>query len=963
MIIMNRGKRLQLWNLLFYCLFIGRAFSGISLVQHFSEENNKGDTRFGFSVSGAGDVNNDGYDDVIVGAYAYDAFTGRSYIFFGGSPMDNIADVIVTGEGTNDRFGYSVSGAGDVNNDGYDDVIVGAYEYTSNTGRAYLYLGGSAMDNTADVIMTGETTNVLFGFSVSGSGDVNNDGYDDVVVGAYFNNDCGRVYVYYGGSTMDNTADVTMDGTAYNDTFGYSVSSAGDVNNDGYSDVLVGSQGYNSQNGRAYIYFGGASMDNTADVIMEGEGTDTRFGRSVSGAGDVNNDNYDDVIIGAERYNTNVGRAYIFLGGTAMDNTADVVMTGEGASDLFGNSVSDAGDVNNDGYDDVIVGAHYYEYQAGRAYIFFGGSTMNAIADVYITGAGTNHFLGCSVSGAGDVNNDNYDDVIVGETDWLNGGIKIASTNIYFGGSSMNNTADVTMVGEGTHNYFGYSVSVAGDVNNDNYDDVIVGAYQYDLFTGRAYIYYGAPDMDDLPDVTLTGEGPDDYFGYSVSNAGDVNNDGYDDVIVGANYYASETGRAYIFFGGASMNSTADVILTGESVDNYFGCSVSDAGDVNNDNYDDVIVGAFEYLPTKYGRAYVYYGGPSMDNSADVIMQGEMSSSRLGCSVSGAGDVNSDNYDDVIVGAYTYSSETGRAYIYFGGSAMDNTPDVTLTGESTTNQFGYSVSHAGDVNGDNYSDVIVGAVRYSSYTGRSYIYFGGSSMDNTADVIMTGETAGDYFGCSVSGAGDINNDSYDDVIAGAYKYSTSTGRAYIYLGGSVMDNTADFTLTGTAANQCLGISISNAGDVDNDGMGEIIVGAYKDGYLTNGTAYLFTVEPACISIKVFIEGAYAGGSVLNTTLLDEGHLPTTSPYGDGRSVSAVPAGITDWIFVELRSAEEGPAIASKSFFLRNDGMIVDLDGTTTELPFETVDAGLYHIVVRHRNHLAIISENPENIGQ
>ena len=138
--------------------------------------------------------------------------------------MDNIADVIMTGEAAGDNFGFSVSTAGDVNGDGYSDVIVGAYYNDaggSNAGRSYIYFGGTLMDNTADVIMTGEAAGDYFGYSVSTAGDVNGDGYSDVIVGAYSNDaggsDAGRAYIYFGGASMDNIADVIMTGEAAGD--------------------------------------------------------------------------------------------------------------------------------------------------------------------------------------------------------------------------------------------------------------------------------------------------------------------------------------------------------------------------------------------------------------------------------------------------------------------------------------------------------------------------------------------------------------------------------------------------------------------------------------------------------------------------------------------------------------------------------------------------------------------------
>ncbi|MEO6696371.1 MAG: FG-GAP-like repeat-containing protein, partial [Ignavibacteria bacterium] len=312
---------------------------------------------FGVSVSDAGDVNSDGYSDIIVGAYAYSSYTGRAYIYFGGVNMNTTADVILTGEAANNQFGFPASTAGDVNGDGYSDVMVGAQGYSSNTGRVYIFFGGTLMNNVADVIMTGEAVNNFFGISLSTAGDVNGDSFSDVIVGAtYYSTATGRAYIYYGGSSMNNIADVTMTGEAVSNFYG-SVSSAGDVNGDSFSDVIVGAPYNSSAIGKAYIYFGGMLMNNVADVTMTGETVNNYFGTSVSNAGDVNGDSFPDVIVGANGYSSNTGRAYIFYGGSSMDNGADVTMTGEAINIYYGGSVSSAGDINGDGYSDVIAGA------------------------------------------------------------------------------------------------------------------------------------------------------------------------------------------------------------------------------------------------------------------------------------------------------------------------------------------------------------------------------------------------------------------------------------------------------------------------------------------------------------------------------------------------------------------------------------------------------------------------------
>ncbi len=162
-----------------------------------------------------------------------------------------------------------------------------------------------------------------------------------------------------------------------------------------------------------------------------------------------------------------------------------------------------------------------------------------------MTGAATENRFGISVRSAGDVNGDGYSDVIIGAdrnySSWTGG------ANIYFGGSSMNNTADVILVGEAAYNLFGFSVSSAGDVNGDGFSDVIVAAYGYYSNTGRAYIYFGGPAMNNTADLIMTGEAIDSYYGVSVSTAGDVNGDGFSDVIVGAGYYSGVRQSVYIF--------------------------------------------------------------------------------------------------------------------------------------------------------------------------------------------------------------------------------------------------------------------------------------------------------------------------------------------------------------------------------------------------------------------------------
>ena len=801
---------------------------------------------YGYSISTAGDVNGDGYDDIIIGA-PYNAAAGidagRAYIYFGGMNVNSIADVILSGEASSIYFGISVSGAGDVNGDGFSDVIVGAYGYSSSAGRAYIYYGNSVMNNAADVILTGGAANNYFGISVSDAGDVNGDGYSDVLAGAYgYSSFTGRAYVYYGGVSMDNVADVTFTGESSNNYFGLSVSSAGDLNGDGYSDIVTGAKRYNSYTGKAYVYFGSSSMDNTADLTLTGETTSNFFGESVSTAEDVNGDGYSDLIIGASSYGGGNGRVYLYYGGSAMNNTADVTFTGTTLTN-FGNSVSNAGDVNGDGYSDIIAGEkNAYNSATGRAYIYFGGTAMNNSADHILTGEASSNYFGASVSDAGDMNGDGYSDVITGAYGFNS---NTGKSYLYMYGMNGTFISDLSMTGAATLRELGASVSSAGDVNGDGFDDLIIGApfSGGGAVAGDAYIFFGGAIMDNIADVSLAGEASGNRFGNSVSKAGDVNGDGYSDVIIGAWGYSSAKGRAYIFYGGASMNNTVDIIMTGVNTNDYFGAGVSGAGDVNGDGFFDVIVGS-EGFSSSTGRAYIFYGGAVMNNSADVTMNGDSAQNYFGGSVSSAGDVNGDGYSDVIVGAHGYRANTGKAYVYFGGEIMNSTSDVIFTGESADDNFGWSVSTAGDVNGDGFSDVIAGAHRAASGSGRAYIFYGGLVMNIYPDVVLTGELPLTYtYGITVSNAGDINRDGYSDVIVGASNYNINTGQAFIYYGGSFMNNVPDITMTGEGINTSFGNSISSAGDLNGDGNPDLIIGARQTNSLAGKCFIYFTSSP------------------------------------------------------------------------------------------------------------------------
>ena len=464
-----------------------------------------GNEKSGSSVSSAGDINNDGFDDLIIGA----PNGGKSYVVFGKaagsystslelSALDGANGFVINGITGGDQSGMSVSLAGDINNDGYGDIIIGTSIPSPNgqwSGQSYVVFGKaagsysaslelSALDGTNGFVINGIDAEDESGFSVSSAGDVNNDGYDDIVIGAFGadpnnNEQSGESYVVFGKaegypgslelSALDGNNGFVINGVDPFDKSGISVASAGDINNDGYNDIIIGAF-YGDTSGEAYVVFGKASgysaslelssLNGTDGFVMNGINGHDNTGWSVSSAGDINNDGFDDIIIGAHQADANgggSGKSYVVFGKavgsysaslelSALDGTNGFVINGVDANDFSGRSVSSAGDINNDGFDDIIIGAHQADPDPGGSYVVFGKAAGSYSASLELSALdGTNGFVingidagdkcGWSVSSAGDINNDGYDDIIIGANQADSNGGDAGESYIVFGQS------------------------------------------------------------------------------------------------------------------------------------------------------------------------------------------------------------------------------------------------------------------------------------------------------------------------------------------------------------------------------------------------------------------------------------------------------------------------------------------------------------------------------------------------
>ena len=868
----------------------------------------------GRAVSSAGDVNGDGYDDLIIGANRADPNgerSGETYVVYGGarapgtngvlalSALDGTNGFTLTGIDPGDRSGVSVSSAGDVNGDGYDDLIIGAPGADPNAaggaGETYVVHGGarapgtdgvlalSALDGTNGFTLTGIDTGDRSGVSVSSAGDVNGDGYDDLIIGAPGADPngargAGETYVVHGGATgTESTVPVTAQGTVSADNF------TGNAGADTFTDIATDD-----------VVRGGAGDDRISVTSLDfahldgGTGTDTLvlagpgLSLDLTGPGTAGVDSVEVVDL------SGTGADRLVLDALAVFDVTEERDGGMATLDVLG----DAGDtVGLRGFifdsTETETGTTYGVYRDGNAQVRVQDGVVVTFAPVFTS---SRHASVAENPGAGSV----VHTAVAGDPD--------GDTLIY---SLSGTDAGLFTIDADTGEV---RFRAAPDFENpadddgDNVHDITVTASDGENRTNRAVTITVTDEidaggltlstLDGSNGFTLNGIDLGDLSGTAVSSAGDVNGDGYDDLIIGArgaDPNGLNSGETHVVYGGArtpgangvlelsALDGTNGFTLTGIDPDALSGAAVSSAGDVNGDGYDDLIIGARGADPNgvRSGETHVVYGGANAPGANGVLALSALDGTNgftltgidpgdvSGYSVSSAGDVNGDGYDDLIIGARgadPNGGSSGETHVVYGGasapgtdgvldlSALDGTNGFVLTGIDSGDRSGRAVSSAGDVNGDGYDDLIIGANRADpngARSGETYVVYGGASapgtdgvlalsaLDGTNGFTLTGVDADDVSGRAVSSAGDVNGDGYDDLIIGANGADPNgerSGETHVVYGGARAPGT-DGVLALAALDGTNGFTLTGIDPGDGSGAAVSSAGDVNgDGY-------------------------------------------------------------------------------------------------------------------------------------
>ncbi len=904
------------------------------------------------------------------------------------SALDGLNGFLIAGFAQTAGLGTAVAGAVDINNDGLDDLILGANRVDGDTGEAYVVFGSTNFGTTGDLdqfdlstldgsngfVIAGIDASDEAGRSVQAAGDINNDGFGDLIIGGPFADQpghalAGQSFVVFGASggfpatldlsSLDGDNGFAINGIDGEDFSGFAVSGAGDVNGDGVDDLIIGAPGADGggaeDSGQSYVVFGSSlpdsfdeplelsSLDGVNGFAINGVDADDGSGSAVAGLGDINGDGLGDLLIGAPEADgdgaPSAGESYVVFGSSGfgttgasselglseLDGTNGFTISGLSSTGESGSAVSRAGDVNNDGLDDLIIGAPGEGSDAGSAFVVFGSTdfgtsgapaTLDATdldgADGFVVnGIDAGDGAGSSVSGDGDINGDGVADLLIGAPNGEgSGGAASGESYVLFGSSGGPSVAIGAAEGMTTGaRPFTVTVGFSEEVTGFEASDIAVagGTVVGPLTTADDTTFFAAIRPDAPGPVTV------DVPAAVASNTLGEDNTAAPSFVTTYAPDMPETGLAAIELD--ALNGSNGFVINGIEEGDFAGYAVSEAGDINGDGLADLIVGA--RFADDTGQAYVLFGRSGLGNGGDFdlssidgvngfVLNGVDAGDQFSRSLDSLGDVNGDGIDDLIIGAPSGSAggaQSGESYVVFGStdlgvsgaaesldlSSLDGQNGFVLNGVDPGDQAGIAVSSAGDVNDDGLEDFIIGAFLADpngvDRAGESYLVFGSSefgasgapssfdlaSLDGENGFVLNGISGADRSGLAVSSAGDVNGDDIDDLVVTAPAANPGgarfeAGETYVVFGSSnlgtdgseasldlsTLDGTNGFTINGIGSfpafigNNNLRVGDRSgsrvaSGDLNGDGLSDLVIGAYRanpDGRRSAGEAYV-----------------------------------------------------------------------------------------------------------------------------